>query len=243
MSKKLNPSILIIEDEESVSGIIRYNLKKEGYQVLSTDDGAEGLELAKQHKPDLILLDWMLPSLSGIEVCKSIRSTEGVENIPIIMISARNEEMDKVMGLERGADDYISKPFSPAELIARIRAILRRLRPAFAGKAMVYEDIVMDMDKYLVTRGGKPVRLSPIEFRILQLLMEHPGRVLSRDALMDKIWGTELFVGSRTIDVHITRLRKCLLEASSDGIDVISTVRLTGYTLRSGKEETKDTDQ
>lgn len=237
MSKELKPSILIIEDEESVSGIIRYNLKKEGYTVLATDDGAEGLNLAKQHKPDLILLDWMLPSLSGIEICKIIRATEGVENIPIIMISARDEEMDKVMGLERGADDYISKPFSPNELIARIRAILRRLRPAFSSKSLSYADIVMDIEKQRVTRGSKVVKLSPIEFKILQLLMESPGRVLSREMLMDKIWGNEVYVGSRTIDVHITRLRKCLMDVSSDNIDVISTVRLTGYTLRSSNED------
>lgn len=237
MSKELKPSILVVEDEESIASIIRYNLKREGYLIFTSADGADAVNAAKMHKPDLILLDWMLPTISGIEVCRIIRSTPEISNVPIIMISARGEEMDKVMGLEKGADDYIAKPFSPPELIARIRAILRRMRPAFSSKPLIFKDITIDLAKHTVHRNNAEIKLSPIEFKILQILMENPGRVHSREALMDKIWGTDVFVGSRTVDVHITRLRKSLLDVSADGIDVIKTIRLSGYTLKPGKEK------
>lgn len=233
MVKNLKPSILVVEDEESIASIIRYNLEKEGYLVIPCGDGAEAVKLAQQHKPDLILLDWMLPSLSGIEVCRIIRSSPEISNVPIIMISARDEEMDKVMGLERGADDYLSKPFSPKELIARINAVLRRMRSVFSGKTLQFEDIHIDLTTHIVTKNNIEIKLSPVEFKILQILMENPGRVLSRDIFMDKIWGTDIYVGSRTIDVHITRLRKALIDASKDeGSSLIKTVRSGGYTLK-----------
>lgn len=232
MVKKLKPSVLVVEDEESIASIIRYNLEKEGYLIITSNDGTEAIELAKHHKPDLILLDWMLPSLSGIEVCRIIRTLPDISNVPIIMISARDEEMDKIMGLERGADDYLSKPFSPKELIARIKAVLRRIRPAFSSKSLEFQDIVLDLTTHTITRNQSEIKLSPIEFKILQILMENPGRVLSRDAFMDKIWGTDIYVGSRTVDVHITRLRKALMDASKDGQNLIKTVRSGGYTLK-----------
>jgi two-component system phosphate regulon response regulator PhoB len=236
MSKILQPSILVVEDESAISSIVKYNLKKEGFNVEVIEDGAEALDFINKNKPDLILLDWMLPSLSGIDICKSVRSNTDTSNIPIIMLTAKSEEANKLSGLERGADDYITKPFSPAELIARIKAILRRIRPAFSGKIVSFEDIVIDTQAHMVTRNNKELNLSPIEFKILQVLIENPGKVFSRDALMDKIWGSEVYVGARTIDVHITRLRKILLEASTDEYDVIKTIRLAGYTIRSRKK-------
>ncbi len=233
MSKVLKPSILVVEDEESIATVIKYNLQKEGYQVQITADGEEAVYLAKNSKPDIILLDWLLPSIQGIEVCRVMRETPETSNIPIIMISAKGEEFDRISGLERGADDYIVKPFSPAELIARIKAIFRRLRPAFSNKVIEFEDIAMDLMTHSVTRKGYEVKLAPIEFQILQILMEHPNRVLSREALIDKIWGVDIYVGSRTVDVHVTRLRKALIKASPDGEDLIKTIRLAGYCLRS----------
>lgn len=238
MTKKmLQPSILVVEDEEAIASVIKYNLKREGFIVESIDDGNTALDFAKKNKPDLIILDWMLPSISGIEVCKSLRNNDETLNIPIIMLSAKSEELDKITGLERGADDYITKPFSPVELVARIKAVLRRIRPAFSGKLLEFEDIIMDLQKHSVIRNTQELKLSPIEFKILQVLMENPGRVFSREALMDKIWGTDIYVGSRTIDVHITRLRKILLDASTNEFDVIKTVRLAGYTLAGPKKK------
>jgi two-component system phosphate regulon response regulator PhoB len=236
MSKVLKPSILVVDDEESVSTIIRYNLQKEGYQVHSVCDGEEAMELALNHKPDLILLDWMLPTVSGVDLCKKLRETPDTANIPIIMLSAKSGEFDKITGLEKGADDYIVKPFSPAELIARIRAILRRMRPAFSSKKIAFEDLEMDLMSHCVSRNGHEIKLAPLEFQILQILMEHPNRVLSREALIDKIWGSETYVGSRTVDVHITRLRKSLMKYSLTGECIIKTVRLAGYTLRTNRK-------
>lgn len=232
MKKQLQPSILVVEDEDGMASVLNYTLKKEGYSVQVTNNGAEAIDMAREIKPDLILLDWMLPSMSGVEVCRALRSSNDTQNIPIIMISAKGEEIDRVTGLDRGADDYMVKPFSPAELIARIKAILRRMRPAFSGKILEFYDVKMDLQNHTVVRNDKEIELSPIEFKILQVLIENPGRVLSRDSLMDKIWGNEIYVGSRTVDVHITRLRKALLEASKDDFDVIKTIRLAGYTLK-----------
>lgn len=234
MSKILKPSILVVDDEESISTVIKYNLQKEGYRVNTASDGKEALKYAHEHKPDLILLDWMLPSIPGVEICRRLREEPETANIPIIMVSARTEEFDRITGLDRGADDYIIKPFSPAELIARIKAILRRMRPAFSNKILTFDDMEMDLLSHTVIRDGGEVKLAPLEFQILQILMEHPNRVLSREALIDKIWGDEA-VGSRTVDVHITRLRKALLRQSMTGEDIIKTVRLAGYTLRTNR--------
>jgi two-component system phosphate regulon response regulator PhoB len=234
MSKVLKPSILVVDDEESISTVIKYNLQKEGYRVNTISDGNEALKYAQENKPDLILLDWMLPSIPGVEICRRLREEPDTANIPIIMVSARTEEFDRITGLDRGADDYIIKPFSPAELIARIKAILRRMRPAFSNKILTFDDMEMDLLSHTVIRDGGEVKLAPLEFQILQILMEHPNRVLSREALIDKIWGDEA-VGSRTVDVHITRLRKALLRQSLTGEDIIKTVRLAGYTLRTNR--------
>ena len=238
MGKVLKPSILVVEDEEAISTVIKYNLQKNDFVVEVVADGLEALEHAKKTTPDIILLDWMLPSMSGIEVCKELRADSKTANTPIIMISAKGEEYDRISGLDTGADDYIVKPFSPAELVSRINAILRRLRPAFAEKTLSFEDIVMDLGSHEVIRNGKEVKLAPIEFQILQILMEHPNRVMSRDALIDKIWGSNVYVGARTVDVHITRLRKALMKAGKDGDDVIKTIRLAGYTLRNSSDNT-----
>jgi two-component system phosphate regulon response regulator PhoB len=242
MAKKLNPTVLIVEDEESIVAVIKYNLKKEGYFVQVAGDGADAVEAAKKLKPDIVLLDWMLPTMSGIDVCKTIRSTPEISNTPIIMITAKSQDIDKVTGLDIGVDDYMVKPFSPAELIARIKAILRRLRPAFSGNSLNFEDIVLDLNSHSVTRNGHDIKLSPIEFQILQILMENPSRVMSRDALMDKIWGTDIYVGSRTVDVHITRLRNALLKASTNNLDVIKTIRLAGYKLQTFAEIEKENE-
>ncbi|MFI4984145.1 MAG: phosphate regulon transcriptional regulator PhoB [Rickettsiales bacterium] len=237
MSRSLQASVLIVEDEEALSAVIKYNLKKANFIVTSVEDGLQAIEIAKSNRPDVIILDWMLPGMSGIDVCKTLRETEETTNIPIIMLSAKGEEMDRITGLEYGADDYITKPFSPEELVARIKAILRRLRPAFSGKKLNFEDIHMDLDTHTVTRNKHTIKLSPIEYKILQSLMEKPGRVLSRDSLMDKIWGNDVYVGVRTVDVHMTRLRRLLVDASKDGKDVIKTIRLSGYTLKLSKED------
>lgn len=232
MKKQLQPSILVVEDEDGMASVLNYTLKKEGYSVHVTNNGPEAIDLAREIHPDLILLDWMLPNMTGVEVCRILRQKTETQNIPIIMISAKGDEVDKITGLDRGADDYIVKPFAPAELIARIKAVLRRMRPAFSGKILEFFDIKMDLKNHSVIRNNKELSLSPIEFKILQILIENPGRVLSRESLMDKIWGNEVYVGSRTVDVHITRLRKMLLDTSLDNIDIIKTIRLAGYTLR-----------
>ncbi len=237
MAKNLQPTILVVEDDESISSIIKYNLKKAGYMVNLVDNGNDAITAAKSTIPDLILLDWMLPGMTGIDVCKTLRSQPETVNIPIIMLSAKGEEIDKITGLDRGADDYITKPFSPVELSARIKAVLRRIRPAFSGKFLEFEDIKIDLSMHTVERAGQELKLSPIEFKILQSLMENPGRVLSRESIMDKIWGAEIYVGTRTIDVHITRLRKALIASSKDGNDIIKTVRLGGYALKSSKDK------
>ncbi|RZI47808.1 response regulator [Rickettsiales endosymbiont of Peranema trichophorum] len=230
----MTPSILLVEDEKTVSDLIKYNLQKAGYHIQVTASPTDAIYMATNFKPDLIILDWMLmDKMSGIDVCMHIREAADTQNIPIIMVSGKSEDHDRIVGLNVGADDYLTKPFTQSELIARIKAVLRRLRPAFSGKQMQFQDIVMNISSRTVTReGGKVVKLSPIEFKLLQILMEHPGRVLSREIIMDMIWGTDFYVGPRTVDVHMTRLRKTLLSQSPDGIDVIQTVRLYGYTMK-----------
>lgn len=236
----METTILVVEDEEPIVTMLRYNLEKEGFKVYSAMDGEEGLLMVKEKKPDVMVLDWMLPSMSGIEVCRQLRRDHNTRNIPVIMLSARGEEDDRIRGLDCGADDYITKPFSPSELVARIRAVLRRIRPALAGKSLEFSDIKLDLTAHRVTRGGQDVHLGPTEFRLLQYLMEHPGRVFSREQLLDAVWGHDIYVELRTVDVHIRRLRKAL--CMSDTLpDLIRTVRSAGYALELPDKEPVDT--
>jgi two-component system phosphate regulon response regulator PhoB len=223
--------ILIVEDEPAQLELLHYNLKAGGFRVASACDGEEALLLADEVRPDLILLDWMLPKLSGIEVCRQLRKHRGTKLTPIIMLTARGEEADRVRGLDIGADDYITKPYSVNELVARVRAMLRRTRPSSVGETMTYGDIELDVEQYKVIRAGMPVRLGPTEFRLLSTFMERPGRVWSRDDLLDRVWGRDKDVDLRTVDVHIGRLRKAL--SAHGKPDVIRTVRGAGYALES----------
>ncbi len=223
------PTILIVEDEEALVEVLAYNLKKAGYRVLTARDGEEALIVLREEPVELVLLDWMLPRLSGLEVCRQIRRRPETRHIPIVMLTARTEESDRVRGLDLGADDYIAKPFSTQELIARLRAVLRRARPALAEETLAYDDIEMNLASQRVNRGGRPIKLGPTEFRLLRYLMEHPGRVFSRNQLIDAVWGRDAYVEDRTVDVHIRRLRKALnLPAETDAI---RTVRASGYAL------------
>ena len=225
-------SVLIVEDEVAIVTLLRYNLEREGFRVYSTGDGEEAITMVKEHKPDVIVLDWMLPSMSGIDICKQLRWSTDTKGIPIIMLSARGEESDRIRGLDAGADDYIVKPFSPAELVARIRAIFRRFRPALSEKVMSFADIKMDVTGHKVTRGATnaEVHLSPTEFSLLRYFMEHPGRVFSREQLLDAVWGHDIYVELRTVDVHVRRLRKGL-DYDGNQTDLIRTIRSAGYSL------------
>lgn len=225
----MNPRILLVEDDANLVELIRYNLEKENFEVLVTADGEEALVLAEEERPDVVVLDWMIASLSGIEVCRRLRRSPQTASLPIIMLTARAEEGDRVRGLETGADDYVTKPFSPRELVARLRALLRRLRPALSGGTLDYAGIVMDTTAHKVTRDGVPVQLGPTEFRLLRHFLEHPGRVFSREQLLDAVWGRDVYVEQRTVDVHIRRLRKAL--NGEDLPDLIRTVRSAGYSL------------
>ncbi len=227
----MKPTILLIEDDLSLTELVRYNLEHEGFEVSCTADGEEGWMMAQETPPDLVLVDWMLPNLSGIEICRRLRRHSPTANIPVIMLTARAEESDRIRGLDTGADDYITKPFSPRELIARIHAILRRIRPALSGQSLEYNGIVLDSASHKVMRDGETVRLGPTEFRLLRHFMENPGRVFSREQLLNAVWGHDVYVELRTVDVHIRRLRKALDVAS--GKDVIRTVRAAGYALDS----------
>jgi len=225
----VKPRILIVEDEAALVALLRYNLEKEGYVVDEAGDGQEGLTKVAEAVPDLILLDWMLPQLSGLEVCRQLRRNPATRNVPIIMVTARGEESDRVRGLDVGADDYIAKPFSPGELLARVRAVLRRIRPALAEEMLTCGDLVMDLASHRVMRGGRAIHLGPTEYRLLRHFLEHQGRVLSRDQLLDQVWGRDIFVEQRTVDVHIRRLRKAL-NGPKEG-DIIRTVRSAGYAI------------
>jgi two-component system phosphate regulon response regulator PhoB len=223
------PHVLVVEDEEALAQLLKYNLEKEGYRVSVASDGEEALVVAEESAPDLVVLDWMLPKAPGIEVCRRLRARQDTRNTPIVMLTARGEESDRIRGLDIGADDYITKPFSMSELLARLRAVMRRIRPALADDKIVCGDIVMDRVAHRVRRAGRDVHLGPTEFRILDHLMQHPGRVFSREQLLDAVWGSDIYVEARTVDVHIGRLRKALI--AGDEPDPIRTVRSAGYAL------------
>jgi len=225
----LKPLVLIVEDEAALVTMLRYNLEKEGFDVCMAADGEEALIQIAERKPDVVLLDWMLPLVSGIEVCRQIRRAPASRTLPIIMLTARGEEGDRVRGLNSGADDYIVKPFSPAELIARLRAVMRRAQPASAEEVLRFADVAVDLVAHRVTRDGRPIHLGPTEFRLLRFLMQHPGRVFSREQLLDQVWGHDVYVEVRTVDVHIRRLRKAL--NAGKAADLIRTVRAAGYAL------------
>lgn len=226
---EMQPSVLVVEDEPAQREVIAYNLESEGFRVIKAGDGNEALLLIEEEEPDLILLDWMLPGTSGIEICRQIKMKPAFRMTPVIMVSARSEEVDKVRGLETGADDYICKPYSVLELIARVKANLRRSRPATVGERLTYDDIMLDAETHKVFRGESELKLGPTEFRLLTTFMEKPGRVWSREQLLDRVWGREIYVDTRTVDVHVGRLRKAL--GRYGGGDPIRTVRGAGYAL------------
>ncbi|MBY0423260.1 MAG: phosphate regulon transcriptional regulator PhoB [Parvularculaceae bacterium] len=221
--------ILIVEDEESLATLLEYNLSKEDFDVTIAVDGDEALIKVSEAQPDIVILDWMLPKTSGLEVCRRLRSKPETRNIPVIMLTARSEEADRIRGLETGADDYLTKPFSMNELIARVRAVLRRIRPGLVQDEVFHGDIRLDRTSHRVWRDGKEIHLGPTEFRLLDHLIQHPGRVFSREQLLNAVWGSDVFVEVRTVDVHIGRLRKALNK--HDQGDPIRTVRSAGYAL------------
>lgn len=230
----MKPLALVVEDEIALTTLLRYNLEKEGFEVTEAVDGEDAILRAKEKTPDIVLLDWMLPLLSGLEVCRQLRRLPDTRETPIIMLTARGEESDKVRGLDSGADDYVTKPFSPAELIARVRAVLRRRKPESVKENLSFEDITMDMSAYKVYRHNREVHLGPTEFKLLRHLMQNPGRVFSREQLLDSVWGHDVYVEPRTVDVHIRRLRKVMNEKGER--DLIRTVRSAGYSLDSSGE-------
>ena len=221
--------ILFVEDDAALVELLSYTFRREGFEVDATADGEEALARAEEHTPDLIILDWMIEGVSGLETCRRLRRLPGAANVPIIMLTARAEEADRIRGLETGADDYVTKPFSPRELVARVGAVLRRVRPALAGEQLAYGDLEMDLVGHKVRRDGTAVALGPTEFRLLKHFLEHPGRVFSRERLLDSVWGHDTEIELRTIDVHIRRLRKALNEGGRS--DIIRTVRSAGYAL------------
>ncbi|MGI8527506.1 MAG: phosphate regulon transcriptional regulator PhoB [Pseudolabrys sp.] len=225
----MNARILVVEDEEPLTTLLRYNLEAEGYEVDTSARGDEADTKLREARPDLVVLDWMLPGLSGIELCRRLRARPETKNIPIIMLTARGEESEKVRGLATGADDYIVKPFSVPELLARVRALLRRASPERVANILTIGDVALDREKKRVSRGSRAVDLGPTEFRLLEFLMERPGRVFSREQLLDGIWGNEIYIDERTVDVHVGRLRKALNRTNER--DPIRTVRGAGYAL------------
>jgi len=225
----MEQTVLIVEDEAPQAEMLSFNLERAGFTVMIANDGEEGLLLAQENAPDMIVLDWMLPGLSGINVCRQLRNDPVTQAIPILMLTARGEEGDRVRGIETGADDYVVKPYSPREVVARIKGLLRRANPALVREALECADISMDLVQHKVSRGGCAVHLGPIEYRLLKTFMKHPGRVYSRERLLDMVWGRDIYVEDRTVDVHIRRLRKAL---NVDGRpDVIRTVRGSGYAI------------
>ena len=224
-----SPRLLLAEDDPAMAQLLRFHFEREGFAVSQTPSGEEALILAREAAPDIVLLDWMLEELSGIEVCRRLRRMPETANVPIIMLTARGEETDRVRGLETGADDYVTKPFSPPELLARARAVLRRVRPALAGAILVAADLELDTMSHKVKRRGATVPLGPTEFRLLRHFLEHPGRVFSRERLLDAVWGRDSVIEVRTVDVHIRRLRKAINAGGAP--DLIRTVRSAGYAL------------
>jgi two-component system phosphate regulon response regulator PhoB len=224
-----NPKLLLVEDDRALSDLLIWHFERGGFEVRRTGDGEEALMLAEEEQPDIVILDWMIEGISGLEVCRRLRRKESTGNVPIIMLTARGEESDRIRGLDTGADDYVTKPFSPRELMSRVTAVLRRVRPALAGEQLSYADIEMDVTAHKVRRGGKPVQLGPTEFRLLRHLLEQPGRVFSRERLLDSVWQHDPDIDARTVDVHVRRLRKARNEG--DRPDLIRTVRSAGYSL------------
>jgi len=225
----MKPNILIVEDEEALTEVLRYNLEAEGYEVETVTRGDEADVRLKERVPDLVLLDWMLPGLSGIELCRRLRTRPETRQLPIIMLTARGEESERVRGLATGADDYIVKPFSVPELSARVRALLRRAIPERVADVLSFGDIEVDREKKRVSRSGRVVDLGPTEYRLLEFLMERPGRVFSREQLLDGVWGSDIYIDERTVDVHVGRLRKAINRGHA--ADPIRTVRGSGYAL------------
>lgn len=223
------PSVLVVEDEAAQREVLEYNLQAEGYEVARAENGDDALLLVEEAPPDVIILDWMLPGVSGIEICRRLKSQTETRSIPVIMLTARSEEGDRVRGLEIGADDYVVKPYSVVELMARVRTQLRRIRPTTVGMRLEFEDIVLDSETHKVTRNNKPIKLGPTEFRLLATFMDRPGRVWSREQLLDRVWGRDIYVDTRTVDVHVGRLRKALCKHG--GTNPVRTVRSAGYAL------------
>ncbi|MGE0179982.1 MAG: phosphate regulon transcriptional regulator PhoB [Sphingomonas sp.] len=223
------PRILLVEDDRALVELLSFHLRREEFEVEATSDGEDALLMARETPPDLVILDWMIEGVSGIEVCRRLRRLPETANVPIIMLTARTEEADRIRGLETGADDYVTKPFSPKELVARVTAVLRRVRPALAGEKLAYADIEMDLVGHKLRRAGKPIAIGPTEFRLLRHFLEHPARVFSRERLLDSVWGRDSEIELRTVDVHIRRLRKAINGPGQP--DLIRTVRSAGYAL------------
>jgi two-component system, OmpR family, phosphate regulon response regulator PhoB len=225
----VKPSVLIVEDEAAIAELLVWTFENEGYAVRQTGDGDEALVMVQEQLPDLIILDWMIENVSGIEICRQLRKQNSSATVPIVMLTARGEEDDRIRGLKTGADDYLTKPFSPRELLARAEAVLRRSRPALSGSTLVFADLELDPVSYRVKRKGEPVHLGPTEFRLLKHFLERPNRVLSRNQLLDAVWGLDSNIDLRTVDVHIRRLRKAINLPGT--VDLIRTVRSAGYAL------------
>ena len=225
----MKPYIIIAEDEDALSTLLNYNLEKEGYEVGVASDGDEALVMIKERQPDLLVCDWMMPKVSGIEVCRRLRQQSTTRNLPIVMLTARSEESDRIRGLDTGADDYVVKPFSMVELMARIRAVLRRIRPGLSEDRVEFGEISVDRLSHRVQRAGRDIHLGPTEYKLLDHFMQYPRRVFSREQLLDAVWGNDVYVEARTVDVHIDRLRKALND--KEEFDPIRTVRSAGYSL------------
>src|SRR5689334_10272302 len=224
-----NKRLLLVEDDRALADLVTFHLERSGYDVARTDEGEEALILVDEVKPDVVLLDWMIEGVSGIEVCRRLRRRSSTANVPIMMLTARGEESDRIRGFETGADDYVTKPFSPRELVARVGAVLRRVRPALAGEQLAYADLEMDVAAHRVRRGGLHVPLGPTEFRLLKHFLEHPGRVFSRERLLDAVWSQDPDIDARTVDVHVRRLRQALNTCGQ--YDLIRKARTAGYSL------------